>query len=83
VTNDIWHQATVASKLPLVMATQRPATVPWLAIGMAASVVSIVRIRPHRLMEAAEIELVVAWALAEQPRGPDPEVQQSDAAGPV
>jgi hypothetical protein len=67
VAEQIWHNATDASDLPLVEAHQQPATVPWLAVGMAIGVIDIVQTRPERLMEAAEVELCVAWALAEHP----------------
>ena len=61
----VWHQATVESKLPLIVAT-KPATTPWLAVGMALTIGEIVTTRPTRLLEAAEIELYVAWVLAER-----------------
>lgn len=62
VAEQVWQDA-INSRLPIILAKERPSNVPWLAVGMALGIIEIVQNHPARLLEAAKIELCTAWAL--------------------
>ena len=59
----LWNAATVGG-LPDVRAKQ-PEMAPWVAVHLARDIVTIVE-QPSRMMEAAQAEIGVCWALIDQ-----------------
>lgn len=64
VAEPMWEAATSGVIDPGVRLV-RPRRAPWLAAALLPAAIEIAPVDPTVLMEAAEIEIIVAWALLE------------------
>jgi hypothetical protein len=58
----LWDQASDYPKLPNVRLT-KPASLPWLAVGLLPDGVVLRGSRPEIMLELGDFERCVAWAL--------------------
>jgi len=59
---DLWDQASAFPTLPNVRRT-KPASLPWLAVGLLPDGMVLLGSRPEIMLELGDFERCVAWAL--------------------
>ena len=60
-SDDLWEMAEQAAPPQVVL--HRPRGVPWLAVAILPDAIPLLEAQPLRLMEVADAERCVAWAI--------------------
>jgi hypothetical protein len=59
----LWERASAYPILPRGAQPAKPASVPWLAVGLLPDRMALLRSRPQLMLELGDLERCVAWAL--------------------